>query len=132
MTDAPFHDDLTMPGACADLWSQVLMLAISDALNPADMGRPSLVQRMREIQQARDDLTIPNRDFNEVCRLAGLDPEAVRERAAKLIAAAPSVEILATTSQRRRGVVCNFAPFDGTGGGSTAQETPEITFSEKP
>lgn len=31
----------------------------------------------------------------------------------------------------RRGVVSNFEASEGTGAGSTAQETPEITFSEK-
>ena len=36
-----------------------------------------------------------------------------------------------TIQQRRRGVVSNFPPFEGTGGGSTAQETPNITFSEE-
>lgn len=30
-----------------------------------------------------------------------------------------------------RGVVSNFPPVSGTGAGSTAQETPEITFSEE-
>lgn len=41
---------------------------------------------------------------------------------------------LALTSENfrgRRGVVSNFASSEGTGGGSSAQETPEITFSEK-
>jgi hypothetical protein len=36
-----------------------------------------------------------------------------------------------TPKQRRRGVVSNLGVFEGTGGGSTAQESPEITFSEK-
>lgn len=36
-----------------------------------------------------------------------------------------------TPKQRRRGVVQNFGPFEGTGAGSTAQEIPEITFSEQ-
>jgi hypothetical protein len=33
--------------------------------------------------------------------------------------------------QRRAGVVFNFPPLRGTGAGSTAQEIPEITFSEQ-
>lgn len=33
--------------------------------------------------------------------------------------------------QRRRGVVFNFPPFEGTGAGSFPQEIPEITFSEQ-
>ncbi|MBX9464101.1 MAG: hypothetical protein KL840_14270 [Aquamicrobium sp.] len=36
-----------------------------------------------------------------------------------------------TPTQRRRGVVSNFAALKGTGAGSTAQEIPEITFSQK-
>ncbi|TPM61100.1 hypothetical protein FJ959_07345 [Mesorhizobium sp. B2-2-4] len=36
-----------------------------------------------------------------------------------------------TPKQRRAGVVFNFAPFEGTGAGSTAQEISEITFSQK-
>lgn len=36
-----------------------------------------------------------------------------------------------TIEQRRRGVVSNFDVIAGTGGGSTAQETPNITFPQK-
>jgi hypothetical protein len=34
-----------------------------------------------------------------------------------------------TPKQRRAGVVSNLSAFEGTGAGSTAQETPNITFS---
>lgn len=34
-------------------------------------------------------------------------------------------------SDQHPGVVSNFPPVSGTGAGSTAQETPEITFSEE-
>lgn len=36
-----------------------------------------------------------------------------------------------TPEQRRRGVVSNFDVIAGTGAGSTAQETTEITFSDE-
>ncbi|PZX46438.1 hypothetical protein LX76_04651 [Cereibacter changlensis] len=49
---------------------------------------------MREIRHARIYLTKPNRDFNDVCHLAGVDPQATRERLTKLIAEAPSPEEL--------------------------------------
>lgn len=39
--------------------------------------------------------------------------------------------VIPTPQQRRRGVVVNFPGFLGTGAWSTAQETTEITFSEK-
>ncbi len=35
----------------------------------------------------------------------------------------------AVQSHRKPGVVSDFAPSDGTGAGSTAQETPNLTFS---
>ena len=36
-----------------------------------------------------------------------------------------------TVQQRRRGVASNFPPVSGTGAGSTAQETTNITFSDE-
>lgn len=33
--------------------------------------------------------------------------------------------------QHRAGVVFNFVPLEGTGAGSTAQESPKITFPNK-
>lgn len=40
--------------------------------------------------------------------------------------------ITPTPTQRRRGVVSNFASASGTGGGSVAQERAEIEFSANP
>ncbi|MND68160.1 hypothetical protein D3C87_1413720 [compost metagenome] len=34
-----------------------------------------------------------------------------------------------TPKQRRAGVVSNLSAFEGTGAGSTSQETPNLTFS---
>ncbi|MDR6831342.1 hypothetical protein J2W99_005095 [Bosea robiniae] len=92
---AEYRDDLTLPAAMTNMWSQVLLQAVRDATtrNPS---APSSSLR-REIESARNYLTKPNADFNEVCYLAGLDPQAVRQRAIKLIAAAPSIDQLAGT-----------------------------------
>jgi len=95
MTEAPFDDDLISQADCENLWRRVLAMAVEDALQGKKMGSDTAASRVRLIQQARDYITIPNRDFNEVCSLAGLDPEAVRERVVPMIAAAPSPEELA-------------------------------------
>lgn len=67
------------------LWISVIALAIDDATATAAAG----AQGNKELlcHQARSWLTKPNADFNEVCHLAGLDPQAVREGAVRYIEA---------------------------------------------
>ena len=68
-----------------DLWCAVLENAINEARGariPGDTEGTSALHR----RQAHDWITKPNRDFTLVCHLAGFDPEAVRERAVKLLA----------------------------------------------
>lgn len=78
-----------------DLWREVLWLAIQDALNGVSTTATSCKEgRLNTIRHARIYLTRPNRDFNDVCHLAGVDPQATRERLTKLIADAPSPEEL--------------------------------------
>lgn len=66
------------------LWCSVIALAIEDATANVDI-KNERTSRILDKQQARRWLMEPNRDFNEVCHLAGLDPEAVRERTRRLI-----------------------------------------------
>lgn len=66
------------------LWCAVIKQAFDDAIGAAISTTTELEQR-----QARLWFTRPNRDFNEACYLAGLDPVAVRERAAQAIETAP-------------------------------------------
>lgn len=186
------YDDEMHPGDAKALWAAVLHQALRDAVHGAavcgtDAAGPET--RLRLTTEARDYLTRPNSDFNEVCYLAGLDPVAVRERAIQLIAAAPLPEELFKTSpkpakrlthegethslsgwaqipgipagrirdrltlgwsvqealttppnskrrseaeaasnQHAPGVVDHFAPVEGTGAGSTAQEMTDIDF----
>lgn len=62
------------------LWCAVILQALDDARGPSwDVPE-------REVARARAWLTQPNVDFDEVCHLAGLDPEAVRERARAVLA----------------------------------------------
>jgi hypothetical protein len=90
------------------LWCAVIKQAVLDATNPlsARIGR-----RMEQIR-AREWLTKPSNDFDEVCALAGKEPDRVRSAAVAAIdAIKPQDQPL---RQRRpqssyRGVVANFA-----------------------
>lgn len=80
------------------LWRAVIAQAINDACDRklpspkadgiAEKTRQSREANLREARrirmQARDWLLRDNRDFRHVCHMAGLDPDAVRERAQKL------------------------------------------------
>lgn len=93
MTEAPFDDNLTSRADCENLWQRVLTVAINEAFTGEGI-LGSREHRIREITAARRYVTQYNRDFNEVCSLAGLDPDAVRERMAKQLATAPTPEEL--------------------------------------
>lgn len=75
-----------------NLWCAVLANVVAEALGNV-VGGVSAPTRNRIICEARDYITIPNRHFNEVCSLAGLDPEAVRDRVTRQLADTPSPEI---------------------------------------
>lgn len=64
-----------VPDGYRALWIGVLAQAVSDVTNPS---------QGEFFRQARRDairwFKHGGRDFNEVCHLAGLDPEAVRDR----------------------------------------------------
>lgn len=98
------------------LWAAVLQNAIDDARGTVT-GEGSRRASACETSRAREWLTKPNRDFNTVCYLAGLDPEAVRER------------VIARFAQRP-GVGSDLGEVLGTGGGSTAQHISQMEFSE--
>lgn len=134
--DMDFDDDLSAIDGRENLWREVLSLAVRDAVMGVRIGARDRRDRARLTHEARNYILQYNRDFEEVCSLAGLNPDAVREQVAKQIASAPSPEALAVTvySQSglpldRPGVVANLPDNSGTGAGSTAQETPNITFS---
>ena len=127
------------------LWCEVLSLAISDALTGTSSASKSRATRINEIERNRKYLTIQNSDFDMVCSLAGVDPVATREHLIRRIANAPAPEQLISVkrrAQRRttrireraspmRGVGKNIAQDQGTGGGTRAQETPNITFQDR-
>lgn len=56
------------------LWCAVVHQAIDDATQPLSRNSTTRLEQIR----ARDWLTRPNRDFDEVCGLAGIDAEKVR------------------------------------------------------
>ncbi|TAI63453.1 hypothetical protein [Bradyrhizobium sp. Leo170] len=69
----------------AGLWRAVLLQAITDATEPLSTKR--LSTRMDQIR-CREWFTRPNRDFDEVCHLAGVEPDRVRKHVVPLIAEA--------------------------------------------
>lgn len=108
MTPERFADDEgTMLGE-QQLWQAVLAQTIAEATTGRVVGETG-PQRMRLVSQARDYLTKPNPDFDIVCSLAGLEPDAVRESAQRVIAAAPSVEQLVTPKQAPRNITTDEA-----------------------
>ncbi|MHA6692044.1 hypothetical protein [Devosia sp. A449] len=59
-----------------DLWCAVIELAIQDAIKPASSGA---VEKYRDQRDALAWLQPGNRDFEQACFLAELDPDAVYE-----------------------------------------------------
>jgi hypothetical protein len=108
----------------------------------------TLKQRLKDGLPFEDSLTMKPRQFGQLHTVNGVsmtlhgwadhigiayDALLGRLRTGRTLA-----EALAMRGRKARshvskgaGVVFNFAPVEGTGAGSTAQETPEITFSEK-
>lgn len=66
------------------LWCAVIHQALTDATTKLS---PKLYQRLEQIR-SREWFTIPNRDFEVVCALAGIEPDRLRAIAAPLIEAA--------------------------------------------
>lgn len=73
-----------------NLWMEVLHTAVDDAVNGVRAVGANTEDRIRKTVKARRYLTVPNDDFDMVCLLAGLDPEAVRERIKATLAEAPT------------------------------------------
>ncbi len=74
-----------MEASDRQLWVAVIMNAIEDARG--NVAGSKGAGKVREARAARLWLTKPNRDFNTVCYLAGLDPVAVRERVSSVLQA---------------------------------------------
>jgi len=77
------------------LWRAVIQQALTDAVVPLSRVTAIRLEQMR----AREWFIQPNRDFEEVCGLAGLEPDQVRDRARKAIDAAEATPV---TDKRRR------------------------------
>lgn len=77
--------------ADCQLWAAVIVNAIEDARGTVT-GVGNATSRHAEMRHARNWLTRPNRDFNTVCHLAGLDPVAVRERCQRMFPRTDEIE----------------------------------------
>ena len=67
---------------------------------------------------------------SELVEMSGVPAQIIRTRLTEGWTLEQAL-CIPTIQQRRRGVVMNFNPFEGTGAGRTAQERTEITFSGK-
>lgn len=114
-----------MKSGDANLWREVLLLAVTDALIGSTAG-DSRTTKIKATHKARRYITTPNADFNQVCHMASLDPIAVREAVAKRIAAAPTVESLFPLAGRRAGR-SNAMPMSYNGEALSIDEWAERT-----
>lgn len=73
-----YNEDLGVIEGRENLWRAVLMQSIAEASGRVISGETPR-NRARIIAEARDYITLPNENFNTVCSLASLDPDAVRE-----------------------------------------------------
>ncbi|QKK28897.1 hypothetical protein FE844_004600 [Rhizobium indicum] len=121
----------TAVGGHEILWRTVLLHSVQEAFGIGFVNEPAK-NRVVMIRDARDYIMRPAKGFIDVCNLAGFDPDAVRERLIPRIKAARSPEELAVLKRTKGspGVVADFPSVLGTGGGSTAHEIPEISFSD--
>ena len=105
------------------LWCEVLYMAVTDALTGVATGAGSTDAntRVKHTEAARRYITQPSADLNQVCHMAGLEPEAVRAHAARLIAKAPAPAELA---QRRKNTAPELTHDDQT---HTLNQWAEIT-----
>lgn len=89
-----------------------------------------------EIERALTAPAFPTRASSRAARAreVGIDPRTVDSRLRRGWALEDALTIdpgarMGRFAHGRPGVVSDFAPSKGTGGGSTAQETPNLTFS---
>ncbi|MCD1634548.1 hypothetical protein K7H91_12270 [Martelella mediterranea] len=107
--------DLEDAARCQDIWHSVLTQAVNEAVD-GTLIRGDRHERQRLIQAARDYVTRPNKDFNMVCYLAGVDPVAAREAIKVRLKDAKTPEELATTTGRRAGKKTGPKPRSQTPG----------------
>lgn len=83
-----------------ELWLAILQLAVADAVFGVPTGiNQSKETRVHMTNDARDYILKPNKDFDTVCELAGLEPEYVRRKVATQIVNQPTAETLAESRQ---------------------------------
>jgi hypothetical protein len=108
-----------------DLWREVLLLAVTDALIGSTVGS-NRAAKIKATHKARNYITTPNADFNQVCHMANLDPIAVRDAVSKQIAAAPTVEDLFPSAGGRTSRA-NARPLTYNGETLTVEQWAERT-----
>lgn len=138
------------------LWQEVLLRHIQDALS-GPSNTPNEQHYTHIVESARKFLTKRTKGLDALCLAAGVDTDAVVTAMRNKIADAPSPHDLIaigkqsnaamrkkpTTAKRNResgtagadgrcepGVGSNFRRCEGTGAGRSAQDRPNLGFSE--
>lgn len=118
-------------------WRRDRRLVIRAAMKAGKLAASEAARQQKASQQSRGKGRVYSFDgesktLEQWSQQIGVAASTLRKRVA---AGWPIERVLTSTDGRadrhRPGVVLNFPPLRGTGAGSTAQETPEITFSEK-
>ncbi|MGO7921685.1 hypothetical protein ACC755_21255 [Rhizobium ruizarguesonis] len=98
----------------------------------------NVVNKINQLQLSdrahRHTVNGESKTLGEWAKIIGITPKALLGRRRRLGSMEAAIAFQPTGRWAKRpapGVSLNFAPSEGTGAGSTAQETPKITFSEK-
>lgn len=120
---------------CAAIRQRALALVQRRPLNPTVSQKRGRAPRPKKPRLANgrpaqrytvDGITLP---LSEWAVRIGMTASALHQRMRKGWTIEEVVKV--PPGQRRPGVGSNLPAFSGTGGGSTAQETTDITFSEE-
>jgi hypothetical protein len=111
------------------LWNGVLLQAIDDATHWVNPDAINYLRLSLDVERAREWLTIPNRDFDQVCALAGIEPCRVRAHAAQEIAKAIARPPRPRRPTANRGAGQNL-PSSGDRSSKAARGGAEIDFSQ--
>ncbi len=81
LSDGTFEEPCD--AACRALWLAVIVQLLTDATSKSKRERP--LRRQRQAREWFSNLD-ENHSFHEICELAGVDPEAMKQEIRKILA----------------------------------------------
>jgi hypothetical protein len=139
MKQAEFPSDNNRRTGEQRLWLNVILQAITDATRRLNRPTNDNLNSRLDVLRAREWFTVPSKDFDAVCELADLNPEAVRAFAERQIKLADQevwqgfrirrdVKGKLLKPEAAPGVVSDFDQGQGPGPGSSAREREKLEF----